>query len=360
MLRYLMDPVVNWLNQEKSRREFPLSDYDKIRYELKPCDVLLIEGTSRVSEIIKLITQSPWSHAALYVGRVHDIEDPALRRLVGEHHDGDPGDQLVIESMLGHGTIVRTLDVYRQDHMRICRPSGITHPDAQRVLRYAVSRLGVDYDVRQIFDLARFFFPWWILPRRFRSSLFRHNPGRSTRTVCSTMIAEAFSFVQFPILPLMKAVDSNESAPVQMFRRNPKLCTPSDFDYSPYFEIIKYPFVGFTHGQDYHLLPWDGTGELDSNEAELYIDSALQPTSDVVDEAIDSALARLDEPFASVDVEAEESGDESGQTAAPVASSTQSDADTEPLNAGPSSPGPSSPGPSTPDCVQSDDARPTS
>ena len=108
------------------------------------------------------------------------------------------------------------------------------------------------------------------------------------------MIAEAFSFVQFPILPLVKAVDADDSTPVQMFRRNPKLCTPSDFDYSPYFEIIKYPFVGFTHSQDYHLLPWDGTGELSAKESELYIGTSLQPTPEVVDEVIANAVRKAD------------------------------------------------------------------
>ena len=294
MLRFVSDPIIRWLNSEKTMREFPLSDYDKIRYELKPCDVLLVEGTSRISEIIKMITQSPWSHAALYVGRLHDIENAELHDIISHHYKGDPADQLMIESLLGHGTIVRNLEVYRTDHLRICRPSGMTHPDAQKVIRYAVSRLGTDYDVRQIFDLARFFFPWWILPRRFRSSLFRQSPGSSTRTVCSTMIAEAFSFVQFPILPLVKAVDADDSTPVQMFRRNPKLCTPSDFDYSPYFEIIKYPFVGFTHSQDYHLLPWDGTGELSAEESEFYIGTSLQPTPEVVDEAIANAVRKAD------------------------------------------------------------------
>ena len=123
------------------------------------------------------------------------------------------------------------------------------------------------------------------------------------------MIAKAFSFVQFPILPLMKAVDANDSAPVQMFRRNPKLCTPSDFDYSPYFEIIKYPFVGFTHGQDYHLLPWHGTGELESDEAGLYIDPTLQPTSDAVDDAIGRALEGLDMPPPAFDQAAVDTSD---------------------------------------------------
>jgi len=78
------------------------------------------------------------------------------------------------------------------------------------------------------------------MPRRWRSSLFQHNAGKATKTVCSTMIAEAFGFIQFPILPLVKR--SGEQG-VQLFRRNPKLCTPRAFDYSPYFEIIKSPFM---------------------------------------------------------------------------------------------------------------------
>lgn len=39
-----------------------------LRACLRPGDVLLIEGHSRVSTAIKYLTQSTWSHAALYVG----------------------------------------------------------------------------------------------------------------------------------------------------------------------------------------------------------------------------------------------------------------------------------------------------
>ena len=37
-------------------------------------DVMLVDGDQRVSEVIKYLTQSSWSHAALYVG------DELLRR----------------------------------------------------------------------------------------------------------------------------------------------------------------------------------------------------------------------------------------------------------------------------------------
>ncbi|CAA0121821.1 Uncharacterised protein [BD1-7 clade bacterium] len=257
---FIYRPFVRWLNQKRPVQSVPLSHFDRIRQEIKPCDVLLVEGRSRVSEVIKLITQSPWSHAALYIGRLHDIEDPRLREIVSTYYDGPLDQQLIIESELGIGTVIRPLNVYAKEHLRICRPKGLLYNDAQDILRYAVSRLGYAYDVRQILDLARFFFPWWIMPRRWRSSLFERNIGMNTKTVCSTMIAEAFNFVQFPILPLVKKDRNNN---VQLFRRNPKLCVPSDFDYSPYFEIIKYPFVDYDYHEDYHLLPWQGEANIE-------------------------------------------------------------------------------------------------
>jgi len=82
------------------------------------------------------------------------------------------------------------------------------------------------------------------------------------------MIAEAFGSVQFPILPLIKRTEDER---VQLFQRNPRLVTPSDFDYSPYFEIIKYPFLDFDPHTRYRLLPWSGKGILDSTEQDEYL-----------------------------------------------------------------------------------------
>ena len=263
MINWIRKGVVNWLRHKRPLPHTPLSDFERIRHEIKACDVILIEGRSRVSEVIKLITQSSWSHAVLYIGRLHDIEDPQLRETLGEYYQGNAEKQLIIESELGLGTVVRTLSVYEREHLRICRPRGLGFNDSQRVLAYAIGRLGTSYDVRQIFDLARFLFPWFILPRRWRSTLFSARPGKSTQTVCSTMIAEAFGHIQFPILPLVKRVEGDR---VQLFMRNPKLCTPSDFDYSPYFDIIKYPFLDFHHHAEQRLLPWQGAARLSAEE----------------------------------------------------------------------------------------------
>lgn len=256
MFRTLYQRVIKWLTDEKRSYEVPLCDFERIRYELRPCDVLLIEGRSRISDVIKQITQSSWSHSCIYVGRLHDIDNIALRQKLERHFNGDPNMQLVIEGVLGKGTIVSPLENYKGDHIRICRPRGLTRQDAQQVTEYAIHRLGTDYDVRQIIDLARFLVPWSILPRRWRSSLFVHHAGSSTKTVCSTMIAEAFGSIDFPILPVVK---QHEESGVALYVRNPRLFTPRDFDYSPYFEIIKYPFISFLENS-YRNLPWNREG----------------------------------------------------------------------------------------------------
>ena len=272
MINWIRSAVVNWLKHKRPLPHTPLSDFERIRHELRICDVVLVEGRSRVSDVIKLITQSSWSHAALYIGKLHDIEDPQLRERLGEFYHGNPDKQLIIESELGLGTVVRELSVYEREHLRICRPRGLGFQDAQKALAYAISRLGAAYDVRQIFDLARFLFPWFIMPRRWRSTLFSARPGENTHTVCSTMIAEAFGAIQFPILPLVKRIEGDR---VQLFMRNPKLCTPSDFDYSPYFDLIKYPFLDFQHHAEQRLLPWQGAAKLSPEEQGIYLNADL-------------------------------------------------------------------------------------
>jgi hypothetical protein len=250
------------------KHEMPMSDFDRLRYEIRPGDVILVEGRSRISNIIKTITLSNWTHSALYIGRLHDIENPELRERVKKFYDGETDDQLVIESLLGQGTIIDCINKYRDDHLRICRPSGLTRKDSQQVIAYSLNQLGTYYNVRQVLDLARFFFPYAILPRRWRSSLFEHNAGSPTHTVCSSMMAEAFASVHFPILPVLH---HDENGNLKMYKRNTKLITPRDFDYSPYYDVIKYPILDFDELAIYRKMPWGKDGVIFNNENDEYI-----------------------------------------------------------------------------------------
>jgi hypothetical protein len=259
--------LLNWLTLESPPSDFPLCDFERIRYEVRPCDVLLIEGRSHVSEVIQYVTQSPWTHAGLYIGRLHDIDNIRLRNRLSDFFKGEPNEQLIIEGYVGKGTVVNPMSEYINDHIRICRPRGLSRLDAQRIIEFSVQELGKGYDVRQVWDLMRYLFPWMILPKRWRSSIFEYTAGETTRTICSTMIAEAFTAVNFPILPLVK---QHEETGIELIRRNPRLYTPKDFDYSPYFDIIKYPFVAFADHAAYHDLPWNKKGLIHNDKEGIY------------------------------------------------------------------------------------------
>jgi Permuted papain-like amidase enzyme, YaeF/YiiX, C92 family len=229
-----------WLTHEIEPKRTYLSDYHKICLNIKPGDVLLVEGRTRVSNIIKLLTRSAWSHSALYVGEIKDIKNAELVARLKHFYDGTDDTKLVIESIIGKGTIVSPISNYQNEHVRICRPTGIIDDDVEKVIQFATTRLGRDYDLRHILDLARYLFPWTIYPRRWRSTLFTHNALQPTKDICSVMIAQAFMSVHYPILPL---VEYSDLTGFELTKRNPRLFTPSDFDYSPYFEIIKYPIL---------------------------------------------------------------------------------------------------------------------
>ncbi|MDQ7016430.1 MAG: YiiX/YebB-like N1pC/P60 family cysteine hydrolase [Gammaproteobacteria bacterium] len=267
---WLWNRAISWLNDEKPSTQPPLSDYQRLSYEIRPGDVLLVEGRSRVSEVIKCITLSSWTHSALYIGRLHDIDAPEMRGLIEKHYPAKPDEQLIIEALLGEGTVIRPLNSYENEHLRICRPKGLSRQDSQYVVNHLIANLGLDYDIRQLLDLARFLFPYNILPRRYRSSLFSHHVGTPTRTVCSALIAQAFASVRFPVLPVLR----NEQGNIKFYRRNFRLFTPRDFDYSPYFDIIKYPIFEFDDLALYRKLPWNEEGVI-YNDSENPLEEVL-------------------------------------------------------------------------------------
>lgn len=230
-----------------------LCDFSRICHEVRIADVLLIEGRNRISHIVQHMTQSPWSHAVLYIGRSHSIDDPQLRELAQHHYKGPLKEALIIEAMIGQGTIIAPISKYKDDHIRLCRPTGLSHLDAQKVIAYAISSIGRQYSVRHFFDLGRFLLSSNFIPRNWNSSLFKSSSGKAKQDICSAMIAKAFASVKFPILPLIR---QNEQRDLEMIHRNPKLYTPSDFDYSPYFDIIKYPMMPVSGYSIYRQLPW--------------------------------------------------------------------------------------------------------
>jgi len=153
--------------------------------------------------------------------------------------------------------------------------------------------LGLQYDVRQIFDLARFLIPWTIFPRRWQSSLFSYNPGTSTKQSCSSLLAEAFSSVHFPILPVLK----EQGGSMEILMRNPRLFTPSDFDFSPFFEIIKYPIFELSERGVYRDLPWNKQGLYSNDDGQVIQPMGMPSAQQTVTQ--EKVLEEKNSPFQS-------------------------------------------------------------
>ena len=249
-----MNPVLRWMGGRLARylaqpvrgAQVATSALDLVAAALRPGDVLLVEGNTRVSTAIKYLTQSTWSHATLYIGDA--LGPPA--------EGGEP--KVLIEADIVHGVQAVPLAAVSGLHTRICRPLGLSHEDVQKVIAFAVSHIGGKYDLKNVFDLARYLIPTPPVPVRFRRRLIAFGSGDPTRAICSTLIAEAFQAVHYPILPEVTYVHDgtagcNDCYHEVMHIRHWSLFTPRDFDISPYFQVVK-PTIA--KGFDYHKITW--------------------------------------------------------------------------------------------------------
>ncbi len=241
----MLDTVGKWIAGYLSKEvpgyePFTPSDPDHLRGIIQEGDVLLVEGNNRISGIIKYLTQSTWSHAALFVGPIDGAFEPD-----GEQH-------VLIEANVGEGVTSAPLSKYFTYHTRLCRPVGLSYEDRTTVCRYAINRIGFGYDTKNIVDLARYLFPLPI-PQRWRRRMIAFGSGDPTKIICSALIAQAFDAVRYPILPKITRAASREGAPRDPAYPRFSLYMPRDFDISPYFEIVKPTIV---HGFDYTALHW--------------------------------------------------------------------------------------------------------
>jgi hypothetical protein len=99
-----------------------------------------------------------------------------------------------------------------------------------------------------VFDLIRYLLPVLPFPVNYRKKLLTLGSGDPTKAVCSTLIAEIFESINYPILPKMS------SRTRQLQKKHHSLITPRDFDVSPYFCIIK-PTVEL--GFDFRAFDWN-------------------------------------------------------------------------------------------------------
>jgi len=247
------------------------TDYDALRRSIRKGDVLLVDGDLRVSAIVKYLTQSSWSHAALYIGdelvrRGGEESERALQEFgEGAHH-------LLVEALY-EGVVVTPLRKYADANVRLCRPSRLRAEHLQTVLEDSIAAVGWRYDIRNVFELARHTLMLSLFPGRYRRRVERLGNGIASDVICTSLLGRLFHQVGFPVLPSVtfpeKSAEWEETSRFSLrwlrrrrahsgvFRqRHYTLLTPRDFDLSPHFEIIKFNVI--QRGDfDYQQIEWD-------------------------------------------------------------------------------------------------------
>ena len=252
------------------------NDMAALKRHIRKGDVILVEGNERISECIKYLTQSSWSHSALYVGDEPIRRNPELKApLVAQF--GEEANFLMVEAIVEAGVVLSPITKYRDFNLRVCRPFNLSDVDLADVMDEAIRSVGDTYDLRNVIDLARYFLPVTLVPARFRRRALQFGSGEPTRVICSSVVASSFHRVKFPIVPNYEQLPPEALPPPPPPKRklwpirtketdgalqygalrlvSPTLITPRDYDLSPYFEIIKFNIIEGMRF-DYHKILW--------------------------------------------------------------------------------------------------------
>jgi hypothetical protein len=178
---------------------------------LRQGDVLLTEGHTRAAALVKHVTRSPWSHVCMYVGPLEDGPDP----------------RCIVEADIRAGVRAIRLSELEVLRLRALRPVGLDDGDRCRLVRWVVSRIGGEYDMRHAWMLA-----FALLMAPVKSTLPAPAGGMAesaTRFTCSTLLAHAFTVVGHSITA---ASTSARGA------SDHRYVIPCDFERASGFEVV--------------------------------------------------------------------------------------------------------------------------
>jgi len=204
---YLAQPI-------KHSNTHPSADPQSLAGVLKRGDVLLTHGNSRFAALIKCVTRSPWSHVSMYVGPLDDGADPLC----------------VVEADIAAGVRSIRLSELNALQVRVLRPLGLTDMDRCRLADWVVGQIGSDYDLPHAWRLLRnvLRLP---LPDRFRSAP-RTIAFNAKRFICCSLLAHAFAWVGYSVLPDRGEFDPTITADASNL-------IPGDFERASIFEIVE-------------------------------------------------------------------------------------------------------------------------
>jgi hypothetical protein len=246
---HLRDSVFKRL--EAPRRNYEkimINNMDNLHRVIRKGDIILVEGNSEISRMIKLFTQSSWSHSAIYVGdelvRKGEIRGESLIKQFGNdaHH-------MLVEAFTDSGVTAAPIRKYQDFNIRVCRPYGLVPQDTDAVLTDVIGNLGKQYDHRNIIDLGLMLLPPLLNPFKKRTIHACLGNCNEFQVICSGMIAKAFQRVGYPIIPALGPIPSQASTHhnnpygASLIMRHYSQIMPKHFDISPNFQIIKFNII---------------------------------------------------------------------------------------------------------------------
>ena len=189
------------------------ADPESLSAVLRNGDVLLTEGNTRAAALIKRITRSTWSHVSMYVGPLEEGPDP----------------RCIVEADIAQGVRAVRLSELEGLNVRVLRPIGLNDAARSRLAEWVVGQIGGEYDLKHAWVLARSFLG---MPPKASTPPAPNGIAESaTRFICSSLLANAFALVGYPILPIHTAVTAVSTA-------DHRYVIPGDFERASVFEVV--------------------------------------------------------------------------------------------------------------------------
>ncbi len=277
----ILNPILGKAVKAFTQAQHPPNPIDasnvfSLKERLQLGDLVLVSGTARISNVVKVLTRSKWSHVVIYVGDRRDLLTEEEKEEWGSKYGADSMKHLAIDADPIKGVHLKPIDDFAGYVLRHCRAQALDKQDCQKVVDVAIAQMGREYDIKHILKLLLFFaLPWELLPAIARRKIRDFTLSEDDR-ICSRVIAEAFHSVGYPIRPLKivkyKSQEKNKISSIlsgiknkrktasklllngkispalkRLTRHNkteiqlgaPRHITPADYDLSKFFVIIK-------------------------------------------------------------------------------------------------------------------------
>jgi hypothetical protein len=186
---------------------------ESLATRLRRGDVLLSEGNTRVSRLIKRLTGSRWSHVSIYVGPLDEGSDP----------------RCVVEADMAVGVRSIRLSELGAVSVRVLRPASLDSTKRNRLVEWVTSRIGDEYDHAHALLLGRRLLR--LAPRTRPAASASTATGTARRFICCSLLVHAFASIGLAIVPGRACPDAEECA-------DPSSITPGDFEKAAMFEVV--------------------------------------------------------------------------------------------------------------------------